>query len=112
MSDPVPSDRSTDAPPLGRQFSLRSLLLLPVPVALFCLTIWPLPTILSDSHFAQRHIALSIGIGAIVGSLVASVFWLAGRRLLGISVGIIAWSISIIAYFVFGLGIPVEWIFK
>ncbi len=112
MSNPKPSGSSTDAPPIGRQFPLRSLLLLSVPVALFCLTIWRLLAVLSAIHLAQRDIALSIGIGALVGTLVVSVFWLAGHRLLGISFGIIAWSISIMAYFVFGLGIPIEWIIK
>ena len=112
MSNPIPSDSSTDAPPIGRQFSLRSLLLLPVPVALFSLTIWRLLAVLSEIHLGQRDVALSIGIGAVVGTLVGSGFWLAGHRLLGISLGIIAWSISIMTYVVLGLGIPVEFIIK
>jgi len=112
MSNPIQTGCSTDAPPIGRQFALRSLLFLPVPVALFFLTIWRLLAVLSDIHLGQRDVALSIGIGAVVGALVGSVFWLAKRRLLAISLGILAWSISIMAYVVFGLGIPVEWIIK
>ena len=112
MSNPIPSGSSTDAPPIGRQFSLRSLLFVPVLVVVFILTIWRLVAILPEIHLGQRDIALSIGIGALVGTLVVSVFWLAGRRLLGISFGIIAWLISILAYVVLGLGIPVEWIIK
>ena len=110
MSNPIPTDRSIDAPPIGRQFSLRSLLLLPVPVALFVVTIWRLLTVLSDIHLGQRDIAFSVGIGAVVGTLVGSVFWLNRRRLLGLSLGIIAWWISIVAYLNLGLGIPVNWI--
>ena len=109
MSDE--SDK-TPEPPHKRRRIQYSLILLSVSVALFFLTIWQLLAVLSDIHLAQRHITLSVGIGAVVGTLVGSVFWLAGRRLLGASLGILAWSVSIIAYVVFGLGIPVEWIIK
>ena len=105
------SDKAPEPPP-KRHWYQYSLLLMPVPVALFFLTIWRLLSVLSDIHLAQRHITLSVGIGVVVGTLVGSVFWLAGRRLLGISLGILAWSVSIIAYVVLGLGIPVEWIIK
>ncbi len=112
MSNPIPSGSSTDAPPIGRQFSLRSLLFVPVLVVVFILTIWRLVAILPEIHLGLRDIALSVGLGAVAGILVGTVFWLAGRRLLGILLGIIAWSITIMAYFVLGLGIPVEWIIK
>ncbi|MAG93062.1 MAG: hypothetical protein CMJ48_04865 [Planctomycetaceae bacterium] len=67
---------------------------------------------LLDIHLGQRAIAFSVGIGFAVGTLAGGVLWLAGRRLLGTCVGILACSFSIVAYVVLGLGIPLEWIIQ
>ncbi len=96
-----------------RRGSLRSLFVLPLPLALFAFTIgYPLAVLLFDMRVNQRDVALSVALGAVVGALMGSAVWLTGRRLLAICVGILACSISIVAYVVLGLGIPLEWIIR
>lgn len=96
------------SPVTRRPFTLQSVLLLLLSV---CIS-WRLLAVLLELHLSQRHLIAAAAIGAVVGVLAARGLFSVGRRLHGVSLGLAAWSISVVAYAVFGLGIPVEWMIE
>jgi hypothetical protein len=113
MLNPNSNDHSAETRSIDRwRFSLRPLLFLSMPVALFVLTVGRLVANMSDLHLRSQDIAMSVGLGAVVGTIVASGFWLARRRRLGMFLGIVVWSIAILVYMELGLGIPAVWIIE
>ena len=88
MSDSPPTHIGyAEAPRSSWQFSLRSLLLLAIPIALFTVTIWRLLAKSAELRLPEKQIAGSFAVGAVVGIVVTTIFWSNGRRLFAVSIG-------------------------
>jgi hypothetical protein len=94
------------------QFTLKSLLLLPVLVVVAHLTLWPLSTYLYGSGIGWSRIYPILAIAVIGGGAVALILYKYGHPILGIACGLLVFHIVVVGWLVFCLGIPTEWIYE